>query len=139
MRKWSLGICMVLALLVPLAASAKIHEVQVNETEFTPSELNIKPGDTVRWVWTAGSHTIISGESPEDENAGDLFLFAISDQVKEVEHTFPEAGSYPYFSQEKFESMTGVITVSETTPVDRATWGWLKMAFEEGASSPSPK
>ena len=38
-----------------------IHDVSVTDFDFTPSLVNAKSGDTVRWNWVNGIHTITSG------------------------------------------------------------------------------
>ncbi|TWT40601.1 hypothetical protein RAS1_43140 [Phycisphaerae bacterium RAS1] len=37
------------------------HDVQVLNFRFVPSTVQVLPGDTVRWTWLTGSHTITSG------------------------------------------------------------------------------
>jgi plastocyanin len=113
--------------------AADTHEIQVTASEFTPKELTIKPGDTVRWVWVAGAHQILDGE-PSGDTVGEIFKFPISSAAPEHERVFDKAGVFPYFAEGTAE-MTGVITVQESTPVEVKTWGWLKAVFEGGASS----
>ncbi|MEY5061942.1 MAG: hypothetical protein RIS45_1863 [Planctomycetota bacterium] len=48
-----------LALAAPLSA-AEVVVTQIN-VSFDPTEVRVYPGDTVRWVYTGGTHTVTSG------------------------------------------------------------------------------
>lgn len=48
-----------LAIAAPLSA-AEVVVTQVN-VSFDPQEITVYPGDTVRWVYTGGTHTVTSG------------------------------------------------------------------------------
>ena len=137
MRVLPLGVLtllLVAGLAFPVAAK-ETHEIQVSASEFTPRDLIILTGDTVRWIWLSGDHVIRNGEAPTSENAGQLFDFTLNGPNDAFEMVFSEAGTHPYFSAPQFDTMTGVITVQEATPVNPATWGWLKRAFEDGPAS----
>ena len=62
-------------------AFATKYTVQVGNYYFLPAELNnIKPGDTIRWVWVDGAHTttsktIPSGAAPWDANITSISTF----------------------------------------------------------------
>ena len=43
---------------------ATIHEVQVANFQFTPANINVSVGDTVKWTWIEGSHTTTSVTIP---------------------------------------------------------------------------
>ena len=44
---------------------AVVHTVQVGNFYFNPASINnVNPGDTIRWVWVAGSHTTTSSTIP---------------------------------------------------------------------------
>ena len=47
---------------VPTSGSI-VHEVQQQGFTFVPAEITVKPGDTVQWTWSAGMHTVTSGDS----------------------------------------------------------------------------
>ena len=86
---------------------------------FSPDTVVITAGATVRWVWAAGPHTVTSGSngvadnlfcSPNDQDcstspgSGADFVY---------EHTFAQAGVYPYFCQFHGNfGMTGTVTVN---------------------------
>jgi plastocyanin len=48
-----------LAIAAPLSA-AEVVVTQIN-VSFDPTEVTVYPGDTVRWVYTGGTHTVTSG------------------------------------------------------------------------------
>jgi plastocyanin len=83
---------------------------------FSPDTLTIRAGDTVRWVWQAGGHTVTSGTqaadgrfcSPRDTTCGSAPTSSAGDTYA---HTFETAGTYPYFCRPHREMMTGVIVV----------------------------
>jgi plastocyanin len=86
---------------------------------FVPDTINISAGDTVRWTWAEGGHSVSSGPpcsvdsqfcSPDDTNcpAG-----VLSGQGTVYEHTFTEPGVYSYFCHAHcIIGMTGVVNVS---------------------------
>jgi len=70
---------------------------------FSPDTVNISVGDTVRWTWNSGGHSVTGGEncsansefcSPDDMNCGALNL---SDAGAVYQHTFNTAGTYSYY------------------------------------------
>ena len=75
-------------------------------------------GDTVRWVWATGGHSVVSGT---DGNADNQFCSPggtgsanppMSNAAATYDHTFARAGSFPYYCSVHFSlGMTGTITV----------------------------
>ena len=60
MRIYSLTTIVVLA--VTSSVSAETHTVLANNTSFSPSALEVAPGDTVIWQFNSGyPHTVTSG------------------------------------------------------------------------------
>jgi plastocyanin len=113
----------------------EVHMIKVTAEGFDPAELTVQPGEFVVWEWESGSHTVTSGEGPEDKAAGKLFRLEIDAENTSETYVFNEAGAFPYFSETDPEFVRGVITVSESTPINKRTWGWVKKAFE--GSGPS--
>jgi hypothetical protein len=72
----------------------------------------------VRWVWSAGSHTVTSGTGGADPNAGSLFDAPLTSASTTFQYVFNTAGTYPYFCRphESF-GMTGTITVDVPSSV----------------------
>lgn len=83
----------------------EISLTQVNT--FEPGEVTIAPGTTVRWINAAPIFHTITPDGHEEwlratlDDTGDTF-----------EHTFEEAGIFPYFCEvHENVGMTGTITV----------------------------
>src|SRR6267154_4006167 len=86
---------------------------------FDPSTVNISVGDTVRWTWAFGGHSVTSGApctadgqfcSPNNTNCGQCVT---SSQGFVYEFTFTQAGSFSYFCCAHCAlGMTGVVNVS---------------------------
>jgi plastocyanin len=85
---------------------------------FTPANLTIQVGDTVRWVWGSSGHSVVSGTNG---NADNQFCSPsntgcdnppLSSSGATYEHTFTQAGTIPYYCSVHFSlGMTGTITV----------------------------
>jgi len=97
------------------------HTVMVGdggELVFTPANLTIQVGDTVRWVWGSPGHSVVSGTngnadnrfcSPSDTGCDSPPL---SNRGATYEHTFAQAGTFPYYCSVHFSlGMTGTIKV----------------------------
>jgi len=100
---------------------ARTHTVMVGQggaLSFAPANLTIAVGDTVRWVWGSGGHSVVSGTngsannkfcSPSDSGCDNPPL---SNMGATYEHTFAQAGNFPYYCSVHFSlGMTGTIKV----------------------------
>ena len=86
---------------------------------FVPDTVNISVGDTVRWTWATGGHSVTSGDpctpdrqycSPDDMNCDQGIL---SGQGTVYEHTFAQAGTFNYFCFSHCAlGMTGIVNVA---------------------------
>jgi plastocyanin len=102
-----------------------LHTVMVGAQggiAFTPATLPIRVGDTVRWVWESSFHNVVSGSvvngvgtadglfcSPNDTACGSAPILNMGDSYQ---HTFPAAGTFPYFcSPHASTGMVGTIVV----------------------------
>ena len=95
---------------------------------FVPDTVNISVGDTVRWTWAEGGHSVTSGDpctadeqfcSPDDTNCDQGIL---SNEGTVYEHTFDQAGTYNYFCFAHCAiGMTGVVNV--ISPSDIILYG----------------
>ena len=135
MRFWLLGLVtmgLVVGLSPPSAAqdldATKV--ITISELDSSPGDLSIKTGDTVRWEWESGSHTILVQEPSLDGDLVTFLQFALNSENQEHEFTFDEKGTFFYFAQGQRETVSGTITVLEATPVKRSTWGRIKSLFE---------
>jgi plastocyanin len=81
------------------------------DTSFSPSSVSIHPGDTVQWVWKSKSmpHSVTSGNGASnglfDSGVQQSNTFTFS-------HTFPTAGTFPYFCTVHALFMKGTVTVA---------------------------
>ncbi|MCY2959764.1 MAG: plastocyanin/azurin family copper-binding protein [Planctomycetota bacterium] len=113
-----------LLLLAP-GASAEVVEVRQYGFYFSPREIVIQPGDTVRWIWTSGTHTVTEGTDGL-VNGNELFHSALTGGVPVFSFTFTPAflalhpmpgGRYDYFCQPHFHlGMTGIVRVADPVP-----------------------
>ena len=86
--------------------------VSASGTAFSPVNVEIHVGDTVRWT-SSGSHTITSGENSAAGDAGDLFDEQLTN-AQSFTYVFDAPGVYPYFCRlHEFSGMTGTVTVME--------------------------
>ena len=87
---------------------------------FKPSSVTIHTGDSVLWMWSSGGHSSTSG-SPGMPSG--LWDSGILNQGANFMHTFPSAGSFPYFCTPHGAccGMVGAVTVSNPTPTPSPT------------------
>lgn len=90
---------------------ASIHEVQVRNFAFDPSTLTVSPGDTVRWTWESGSHTVTSGTPCTHD--GLYFDEPMTSSNQVAEFVVPSGvKSIPYFCRPHCGiGMTGMINI----------------------------
>jgi len=109
--------------------SGQIVDVTVGpDLAFHPDSINISVGETVRWTWAGGGHSVTSGRSctadglfcsPNNTNCGQC---TTSIQGFVYEFTFTQAGSFFYFCCVHCSvGMTGVVNVSGSSPTPTAT------------------
>jgi plastocyanin len=113
--------------LVALARNATAETVTIDQVAlfFTPNQVVIHPGDTVRWQWHSANHTVTEGTDGLI-NGNELFTSALNSSVQTFQFTFTPAflaanphpgGRYDYFCQIHFAmGMTGVIFVADPPP-----------------------
>jgi plastocyanin len=107
--------------LVPASSDGEgAIEIDVENFRFDADDTNgtqvdmvmINVGDTVRWTWRAGVHTITSGEGSSAPDAGALFDEPSDASNQTFSFTFNEAGTFPYFCRfHEAVNMRGVIVV----------------------------
>ncbi|MBM4052768.1 MAG: hypothetical protein FJ270_08530 [Planctomycetes bacterium] len=131
----------VLAVATP-ALAAEVLVQQVNFS-FSPSVVTVNPGDTIKWKWTAGSHTVTSGTSC---TASSLFNAPLTSTAQTFIWAVPASAagtSIPYFCTPHCAVQTGTIIVNVPAipgdldgngHVDGADLGMLLSAW--GASGP---
>lgn len=91
-------------------------EVSIGDDSFSPQELTIAVGDTVRWTNTTGDlHNVVSCSEAQfgcnGASATETFTSGPATEFWELEHTFTQAGENPYLCQPHATFMTGSVTV----------------------------
>lgn len=104
---------------IPARIFATKHLVSVGNFFFSPATLTVSVGDTIRWVWSAGSHTTtsVSGGIPAGATAWDALITSSSTSF-EYRVTVP--GSYSYICKPHAPGMAGsfnATTVGVSAPV----------------------
>ncbi|MDP6602465.1 MAG: plastocyanin/azurin family copper-binding protein [Phycisphaerales bacterium] len=126
-------------------AAAETHVVEANSTWFSPSEITVIPGDTIRWEYGSGyPHTVTSGT---DCTASGLFDAPLSGSGAFFEWIVPAdaPASIPYFCMPHCAiGMTGLIHVTipagpsvlsfGTHELDSSGSGWVKVMWQSDAS-----
>lgn len=72
---------------------ATTHIVQVSNFAFTPQNLNVSVGDTIKWVWLSGIHTTTSTTIPQGATPWDE---RISSSNQTYSYPVLVAGMYNY-------------------------------------------
>jgi plastocyanin len=79
-------------------------EISASGTSFSPADVTIEPGTTVRWIKGINPHTVTpSGHS-------EWTAVTLDQPAETFEHTFAQVGTFPYHC-EFHSGMTGVIRV----------------------------
>lgn len=119
----------VLALVAaPLMATATEHVVTIDFLSFSPQNINIIAGDTVRWINNSDFfHTTTSGAGCVANGLWNLNLASGA----QVTHTLNTPGTFPYFCIPHCGAlMTGVINVEIIVPTEETTWGAIKALYK---------
>ncbi len=89
--------------------AAAAATVQVASNAFTPATVTIKKGQAVRWVWSSGTHDVVSGTSCSSDGK---FTSGPPASGTSFERTFDEAGTFDYFCTPHCSmGMTGKVIV----------------------------
>ena len=100
---------------------------------FSPADVRISVGDTVKWVATEGDHTVVSdgGSFQSDAIAADYEPHSYS-------YTFTKAGRYTYHCT--LAQMTGVIEVADpsgaTTTTEPASTTTTRELYRRPSAQP---
>lgn len=91
-------------------SKAAIVTVTQQDNTFSPKDINVKVGDTVRWVWTSGSHTTTSAIIPSGAAAWDSPL---TTSVQQFDYKVTVEGLYNYVCTPHIDlGMIGTITAT---------------------------
>ena len=108
MKTMLLGACAVIAVaMMPACSSsddetpadndADVVNVQVTSNQFTPAQVKIKVGQTVRWTWAGGTHNVVSGPDCATEDGN--FKSGAPVGGGTFDKKFETAGTFPYYCQ----------------------------------------
>lgn len=75
-------------------AAAAAATVTASGASFSPAEVRIKAGETVRWTFTGGSHNVVSGTSCTPDGK---FTSGATKSSGTFDKTFDAAGTYEYY------------------------------------------
>ena len=117
MRIIAVPIALLALLGLPAFALAQTtHIVNQSSLSFSPDDITIEVGDTVRWVYGGGSHTVTNGTGTGDPDVGNLFDAPLNGSNTSFEFTFTTAGDVPYFCRPHVNfGMTGIVRVTEVS------------------------
>ncbi len=111
-RNLVLAAAAALALAAASPATAGLVVVQQTSLTFSPNDITITAGDTVRWVRTSLSHTVTNGTGTSDPNVGALFDAPLNATTPTFQYVFTVAGDVPYFCRPHLlMGMTGIVRV----------------------------
>jgi plastocyanin len=115
MKNWR--VLILIGLLAGRTAQAATFNVNVQNFNFSPNTLSIGTGNSVQWTLVGGTHTSTSATSVGGCTASGLWDSGTLGST--FTHTFPTAGTFPYFCTFHCASsgMTGTITVTNPAAV----------------------
>lgn len=76
---------------------------------FLPANITVSAGSTVTWDFLDGPHNVTSGAPGAPDGA---FNSGTAQSSGSFVHTFPTAGTYPYYCSVHGAMMTGTVTVN---------------------------
>jgi plastocyanin len=103
----SLYLFLSITFLLVFQSQAQIHTVTQSGNTFSPQTLQVHVGDTVRWIWTGGSHTTTSVNIPVGASTWNSPL---NSTVTSYDYVVEFAGMYNYVCvPHQSMGMTGTI------------------------------
>jgi plastocyanin len=135
MKKQNFSLLTFLMLLIISTSgySQSLHTVELSNFQFSPDNLTIEVGDTVRWSNVEGTHNVLA-----DDNSFTSGPAAPAPWT--FEHVFTATGNNPYYCEPHGgaggSGMSGVIIVE--LPVSVADDGSIVNKFELNQNYPNP-
>ncbi|MDQ3021504.1 MAG: T9SS type A sorting domain-containing protein [Bacteroidota bacterium] len=133
---------LVLGLIVMISISSSksfstIHNVTVANFSFTPSNINVTVGDTIKWNWVSGGHTTTcNGTSGSTRPTGAAAWDAgINNGSPTFSYIITVAGSYHYVCLPHAPDMAGNIN-AEPSSISQLTE--IVSSFELSQNYPNP-
>ncbi len=105
----SLLVAILFSLYTANHAVAVKHIVSVQNYSFTPANLNVQVGDTIRWVWVNGFHTTTSTSIPAGAASWDE---PINSSNTTYEYRVTVAGAYDYLCTPHSSTQIGHFTAT---------------------------
>lgn len=105
---------MLVMVTLSVVAKANTWVIQVANFQFSPANVNVIVGDTIKWVWVDGTHTTTSTSLPGGAAAWDS---PINTTTTSFSYKVTVAGTYNYWCSIHAPTMAGVITATGTLPV----------------------
>jgi plastocyanin len=134
MKKINFLLILLFLVFVNYSAFSTTHTVTAGGIVFTPADITVTVGDTVKWQWLDGTHTTTSGSIPTGAGSWNAPLDA-SHQT--YFYAITQAGTYNYYCiPHQSLGMTGVITAipSAVEPIGSSVPG----AYNLGQNFPNP-
>lgn len=110
------ALTLILAMSPVLTKAQVTHTVNQVGTSFSPTDLTIQVGDTVKWVWSSGFHTVTNGTGAADPSVGTLFDASLNSGFPQFEFVFTEVGAVPFFCRpHEGVGMKGTVLVEDVS------------------------
>jgi plastocyanin len=77
-------------------AEANVVGVTIDEGDFSPRQITVKVGQTVRWTWAGGNHNVVSGTQCKPDDA---FRSGAAQAGGSFDKRFEKAGSFAYYCE----------------------------------------
>jgi len=112
-------------------------DVGLDGLKFSPKNVSIQAGDTVKWTWRANGHSVTSG-TPGSPSG--LFDSGVNNKDHTFSHTFLDSGTFAYFCMPHGAccGMTGSVTVAATTPTPTPTQTPIPPVSPTPTPTPNP-
>jgi len=91
------------------SSMAVIHDIDITTASgFDPDSLDVRPGDTVRWTNSSGTHQVVSdGSSPKSWDSGTL---TVDDTYDEIFTYADGTGPFPYLCDDHQDETGNIYT-----------------------------
>ncbi|MGE5316681.1 MAG: T9SS type A sorting domain-containing protein [Chloroflexota bacterium] len=120
MRKVLPFLLSAILLLMIIPAQATVVVITQEDLTFSPSSTTVQVGDTVRWVWTSGSHTTTSTSVPA---GAATWNSPLTSAVTQFEYIVTVEGTYNYVCTPHASlGMTGSFTATASLGFDNKSW-----------------
>jgi plastocyanin len=77
--------------------ASDVVNVTISSNQFSPAQVKIKVGQTVRWTWAGGSHNVVSG--PDCDAHDGNFRSGAPQSGGTFDKRFEKAGTFPYYCE----------------------------------------